>query len=438
MHLIREQFRKIKMDKILLKERLDKTIRVVFFTHYSLLYGANRSLLDLIDGLRDYPVIPYVIVPEEGDMTQALKDKNIEFAVFPVARWIDKLDLDGNLIEQVGSFFEYQKSALKRVNKNLKLLTPIIQKLQSWDVNIIYTNSSVLPIGALISYKMKLPHVWHLREFVDLDYNLRFDWGNIVTKKTINQANAKIAISKSIYSHFAGLNSKNYHIIYNGIARQSEFDRLRQRLEDIKTFQSLKPYTFSLIGKISPGKGQEIAVRALSILQKSVNNVRLLIVGGGDDKSLKRLVGQLNLGHSVEFWGQITDPFDAYLESDAVLMCSKSEGMGRVTVEAMAACLPVIGYDNAGTSEIISHGHTGLLYQGGAEELANTMKCLVTNQQLGRDLGLAAWQNSRNEYCVELYAAKIFEVLLSVLSRDERSQLSNRISFTNSIDAVVS
>jgi glycosyltransferase involved in cell wall biosynthesis len=51
-------------------------------------------------------------------------------------------------------------------------------------------------------------------------------------------------------------------------------------------------------------------------------------------------------------------------------MCSKNEALGRVTIEAMSRGTPVIGFDNAGTSEIIKHAYNGFLYKEGASELS--------------------------------------------------------------------
>ncbi|PSN14671.1 glycosyltransferase family 1 protein [filamentous cyanobacterium CCT1] len=393
-----------------------QVIRVVFFTHYTLLYGANRSLLNLIDGLKDYPVIPYVIAPKEGDITRALQERNISYAIFPMVRWIEKPDSSSNFLTQVKNQLDHQIGSLKRIKQNLKILEPIVEKIRGWKADILYTNSSVLPIGALAAYKAKLPHIWHLREFVDLDYGLKFDWGNALAKKIINRSNAKIAISKAIYSHFSQPKSRDYHIIYNGIARQSEFDYLRQQFENQTTPQKPKPFTFCLIGKINRSKGHETAVRAISLLQKKFKHSKLLIVGDGEDQPIKQLVNQLCLNHCVEFWGRIEDPFKAYLASDAVLMCSKNEGMGRVTVEAMAACKPVIGYDNAGTSEIITHGKTGLLYYGDAIELSAAMEQLIEQPQWGRELALAGWKLAREQFCIEVYAEKVYEVLISTLA----------------------
>ena len=44
-------------------------------------------------------------------------------------------------------------------------------------------------------------------------------------------------------------------------------------------------------------------------------------------------------------------------------MFSKSEGFGRVTIESAFHGVPVIGFDNAGTSELIIHEKTGCLFQ---------------------------------------------------------------------------
>lgn len=63
-------------------------MKVAFITHYTSLYGANRSLLNLIDGLSKYDdVIPYLISPSKGEVTKALEPRNIPIAIFPIKQW---------------------------------------------------------------------------------------------------------------------------------------------------------------------------------------------------------------------------------------------------------------------------------------------------------------------------------------------------------------
>jgi 3'-phosphoadenosine 5'-phosphosulfate sulfotransferase len=57
-------------------------MNVLFVTHYSSLYGANRSLLALIDGLDKEFIKPYVVLLLSGELEEALKRKNITIPSF--------------------------------------------------------------------------------------------------------------------------------------------------------------------------------------------------------------------------------------------------------------------------------------------------------------------------------------------------------------------
>ena len=46
-------------------------LRIAFITHYTELYGANLSLLNLIDGLSRHGIAPHVVCPEDGDLPQS-------------------------------------------------------------------------------------------------------------------------------------------------------------------------------------------------------------------------------------------------------------------------------------------------------------------------------------------------------------------------------
>ncbi|NJN12565.1 MAG: glycosyltransferase family 4 protein [Richelia sp. RM2_1_2] len=389
-------------------------MKVAFFTHYTSLYGANRSLLNLIDGLKLHNIVPFVIVPSEGDITDALKTRNVEFAIIPIQWWVGKRKFKINYFSNLYENTKHFRHGFKRLYKNLKVLPSLANQLREWNIDLVYTNASVIPQGALVSRRLNLPHIWHLREFIDLDYNFHHDWGKAIFNYFVSQADAQIAISKAIHSYFTkGISPARMHLVYNGIASLEEFDRLYQQQSSLTSDD--KPYTFALVGIIHPNKGQETAIRALSLLVNTYPKIRLLIVGKGEITPLKKLTDELGILNQIEFWGHIDDPYKAYLASDAVLMCSKNEGMGRVTVEAMSACRPVIGYDNAGTSEIIKHEYTGLLYKGEHEALATCMRRFIDNPDWARKLGDNAWHIARNDYSIETYSKKIYEIMLSVV-----------------------
>ncbi|BAZ02154.1 group 1 glycosyl transferase [Tolypothrix tenuis PCC 7101] len=399
-------------------------MKVVFITHFPNLYGANRSLLNLIDGLKKYGVVPYVISPFEGQFTETLKLRNIEFAIVPIQWWADKFESAGNFVHKSYRIAAFYPKAFKRLYLNLQLIPSLADIVKEWNVDLVYTNSSTTPAGALLAEKLQIPHIWHLREFLDLDYNLHLDWGKLLCNFFIQKSDAQIAISKAIRNHFSSRGSKErMHVVYNGIASTLELERLYKLGND--SLRVDKVFTFALVGLIHANKGQDIAIKALSILTQTFSQVRLLIVGdaSGDQLAqLKKLAEDLGVSNQVEFWGYLDDPYQAYLASDVVLMCSKNEGMGRVTVEAMSVCRPVIGYDNAGTSEIIQHEYTGLLYRGDHEALAACMKQLIENPDWAKQLGMNAWKRVFEEYSIETYSQKIYEILLSVVTQHNSSK----------------
>lgn len=397
-------------------------MRVGFITHYPELYGANRSLLNLIDGLQKHQVTPYVISASEGQITDSLRVRGVAVEVLPIQWWVSKKPQPtNNTWKYLSQQYYAKRKAIKRLYLNLQILKDLIEKLREWEIDAIHTNSSVTPIGLLAAKQLGIPHIWHFREFGDLDYGFLPDWGSGIHKLVIRSSDACIAISKTIRNHrLTGVASQRVHIIYNGIASEEEFDRLYALSQQKSVSQ--KPYTFAILGFIHPGKGQEIAIKALSLVANKFPETRLLIVGGGkeaDLRNLQQLAKSLQVEEKVEFWGQIADPYTAYRVADAVLMCSKNEAMGRVTVEGMSACLPVIGYDNAGTSELISHERTGLLYRGEHEELAKCMLRLVENPKWGQQIGHHGWQFARDRFTVESYAQAVYKVLLSVTEKSE-------------------
>ena len=389
-------------------------MRVAFITHYTSLYGANRSLLNLIDGLSKYEVSAYVVSPGEGELTKVLQNRGVPVAIMPIQLWMSKPPSFGGFLRPICQYIWRRCGALKHLYGNLRVLPALVRQLRVWKIDVIYTNSSVIPIGALAARWLQLPHVWHLREFGNLHYGFQYDWGTVIFRRVINSADALIAISEALRSHLlGGISNQRVYVIYNGVASEADFVRLYEQVQAQPEHQQL--YTFALVGLIHPSKGQETAIRALAIVANRYPEVRLLIVGGGDTSQLKQLASELGVANKIEFWGYVQDPYTAYLAADAILMCSKYEAMGRVTVEAMSACRPVIGYDSAGTSEIIEHEHTGLLYRGGPETLAECMMRFIKNPEWACQLGDNGWNVARKKYSIEVYAESVYRVLCSIL-----------------------
>jgi glycosyltransferase involved in cell wall biosynthesis len=380
--------------------------RVAFITHYAELYGANLSLLNLIEGLGRYGVRPCVIAPEQGDLVPELARRGIPAAVLPFEWWVSPR----RTVPGVAA----------RLLRNVRRLRPLAAQLARWGCDLVYSNSSVFAVGAVAAAWLGLPHVWHLREFGRLDYGLLPDFGQHLSRLGFQSADATIFVSHALRRAVLGRSPPaNSHVIYNGVAPEAAFDLRRRAAESLRGRQG--PFTFVLVGRFRESKGQAVAIRALALLAARHPAVRLLLVGGagqtgeqGYFDECRALAAELGVADRVQFWGYVPDPERAFLEADVALMCSRHEAMGRVTAEAMSASRPVIGFASGGTTELIDPGRTGLLYRGGAEALAACMARYVEAPELAWRHGQAGWHGARRRHSTEAYAAQIHEVLRGI------------------------
>lgn len=387
-------------------------LRVAFITHYTELYGANLSLLNLLEGLAGYGVRAHVICPDEGDLLPALARRGVPAAVLPFEWWVSP----GRSV--VG--------AATRLLRNIRRIRPLTAQITRWGCDLVYSNSSVFSIGALAAVELDLPHIWHLREFGRRDYALKPDFGTRLSRLGFRTADATVFVSHALRRAFLGRTTPaNSHVIYNGVAREVAFDDRRRAAEALRGRQ--QPFTFVLVGRFRESKGQAVAIRAFAHLSARFPETRLLLVGGsgqtGDQDyydQCRTLATELGVADRVEFWGYIPDPERAFLAADVALMCSQNEAMGRVTAEAMSACRPVIGFDGGGTSELIDPDRTGLLYRGGADALAACMARYAAEPELARQHGEAGWQVARRRHSVESYVAQVHKVIDGVLQGHAR------------------
>lgn len=125
-----------------------------------------------------------------------------------------------------------------------------------------------------------------------------------------------------------------------------------------------------VLGRIDPKKGQDLAIKGIQALREQHNrDYHLLLLGDatlneGDAFSmqLKQLVTDHHLEDRVHFRAYQPDIMQFFRAIDVFAMPSHGETFGMVTLEAMAAGVPVTGTDRDGTREILKDGSLGYLF----------------------------------------------------------------------------
>ncbi|MCB8969133.1 MAG: glycosyltransferase [Ardenticatenaceae bacterium] len=143
------------------------------------------------------------------------------------------------------------------------------------------------------------------------------------------------------------------------------------------------------VGRLVEEKNFRLLLEAVHIVMQRHKDVRLALIGDGpEQKELEKLCQQWGIAKRVEFVGRV--PFEempAHLKAaDIFCFASITETQGLVTLEAMAAGLPVTAVDATGTSDIVIHEENGLLTANDAQALAAAIERVLDDEALAAQL----------------------------------------------------
>ena len=196
------------------------------------------------------------------------------------------------------------------------------------------------------------------------DYSALARWG-------VQQADAVFSISQYVTRTVVGMGkpSDSVYTVLNGID-PSKWDPSIDGAEVRREF-GIADGTLVLasVSRLFSWKGQRELLRAFALVQATLPNVHLLIVGadsleaqgGSFSEELKALAVSLGVRERVTFTGARRDVPRIMAACDVFTLPSFEEPFGLVFLEAMAMRRPVIAIDNGGTPEVVLHGRSGLL-----------------------------------------------------------------------------
>ncbi len=117
-----------------------------------------------------------------------------------------------------------------------------------------------------------------------------------------------------------------------------------------------------VVGRLSPEKGVDRAIRALTHLRKIYPQAEMHLVGDGPESArLQQLAQSRGVGDAVHFHGWQKDPRNFFEAMDVLLLPSLTEGLPNVVLEAMALGVPVAATDVGGVPELLDGGRCGTI-----------------------------------------------------------------------------
>ena len=373
-------------------------LNVLYISHESeTVLGSSRSLLNMIQSLKG-EVNAMVVVPAKGAAYDYFKSNKIKVHVIHYP--LDITDKHG--LVRAFSFLPRLYRDFLAYSKAIKNVCNLVSE---YKIDIIHSNSSTVDIGYYVARKMNVPHIWHLREFQDLDFHFQPAYGWPRLLRLIRCASATICITKAIQQHFCLDGKSNSYQLFNAVRSEKDI-----------CYQPEKDKYFLLCGNLGRAKGCDFAIKAFAQFCLKHSDYRLKFVGSirtEYKEQLQDLAKSLNVDDIVDFEGYQTDTKKYYSNATAFLMCSPNEAMGRVTIEAMFYGCPVIGYNGGGTKEIVQNGVDGFLFEN-VGECASLMEEIVENRDISK-IVLQAQKKAKELFSEENYRDKVLSIYRKVI-----------------------
>lgn len=286
-------------------------------------------------------------------------------------------------------------------------------------IDIVHSNSSTIDIGNMAAKKSKIAHVWHFREFGDLDYKLMFIKGRKESLKQVAAIDGRVVfISRCLRKYYPEL-TENVEVIYDGISSQ-------YLNYSCPFYKESRKVTFLIAGNLQRNKGQKTVLEAVRLLKENgiVNYCVLIAVAVASTRDSVEYAEELRqyiVSHKLEevrLLGRIEDMNALRRKCDVEIVASVMEAFGRVTIEAMLSGRPVLASDSGANPELIQDKVTGWLFKSGdAESLAVKMENIIMHPQWLENMGKTAYMWAKENYMSEKNTQQIEELYQFLLKK---------------------
>lgn len=384
-------------------------MNVLYILDYGTVGGATHSFLEMVVAMKHLGVNPIVCLGRTSKITEVLDKESIAYCIAGHRTVLEPFTFKGfkwpfRLLKKLLCFWIGEKAAQHR-----------LEKLDMSKIDLIHTNSARNDIGCFLNERYSIPHIMHIREFGDTDFScisFRTNYINIYNQYTTKF----ISISNAVKYHWVnkGIQENKIVTIYNGIHYKDitvSSDKDKEK-DDLRML---------IAGGVCPTKGQHLAVEAIGLLPKEVQDHISLDIAGWSDpiyvQNMKKYAIERDYISHINFLGSIDDVHERMGSYQIGLMCSKAEGFGRVTAEYMHGRLGVIASDSGANPELIEDGENGLLFNSeNAESLAECILRYYKDRNLLIRLSNSAQMKARALYTQQKNADSIYELYKHIIA----------------------
>ena len=308
-----------------------------------------------------------------------------------------------------------------------------VKIIKKWKLDVIHSHTEfgVGIFARILAKKFKIPlvHTYHTL-YEDYTHYITHNHFNKLSKKIVKDltkvycvktAKETIVPTDKIYKLFKEkyMITKNVSVIPSGIDIERFFEENveQDKVERIKEKYGITKDDFTIIfvGRLAQEKNIEFLLNAQQkLIEKRINNIKLLIVGDGPDKeNYINISRKLNIFDKVIFTGKIEqDKIQYYYQcADAFVTASNSETQGLTVIEAMAAGVVPICINDMAFIDMLPKKS---LFNN-QKEYINRLITFSKDEELRKEYK-AEIRKKAEEYSSNTYAQRVLNVYSGVLN----------------------
>lgn len=334
------------------------------------LYGGSKILAIVANILQEGKHKPIVVVSEHGELIGELNRLGVEVRIIRLGILRRKYFSVPGILNRI----KVNRSAWKALGK----------LIDEEKIDVVYSNTTGVLIGAFLAKKKNIKHIWHIHEIITKPKTFTRILGRLVNKYADNV----IVVSDAVKNHWKEyINTTNINRIYNGIDTSiyTRSEGLLRKELNLKETDLL----IGMIGRVNHWKGQDFFIDIARQILNHEPDTKFIIAGdaypGNEhlvDKMLDRLNNELP-PQSVFYIGYRTDIPSILKSIDIFVLPSiLPDPFPTVILEAMASSKPVVATNHGGALEMVAHMETGIIIpHDNVEESAEELLKLIRDRE---------------------------------------------------------
>ncbi|MEH0110265.1 glycosyltransferase family 4 protein [Tersicoccus sp. MR15.9] len=365
------------------------------------LYGSDRMLLEAVAAFEEDGWDVDVVLPADGPLVAELARHRCRVAVAPML--------------VLRKAFLRPSGLAELAVRSARSVLPTLRLIASSKPDLVYVNTLTIPgwlLAGRVTGRRVLAHVHEAESGVPRAVAVGLAAPLMAAHRVVVNSRA----TGRVLTDAVGALRGRIDLVYNGVPGPAHPSPPRERLDG--------PVRLTVVGRLSPRKGTDVAIDALARLRDRGLPACLTLVGSvfpgyeWFEEQLREQVRRLGLDDAVTFTGFVPDPSVALTAADIALVPSRVEPFGNTAIEAQLGLRPVVVSATQGLVETVDDGRYGALAApGDAADLADRIAELVDGWLAALERARAARQRAVRDFSPDQFRRALVAVARRLTGR---------------------